>query len=433
MLALDLFRQEPETVRQALRARGEDPALVDRILDLDARRRALVTERDRLRAQHNEASRHIGEVLARLRRGEADPQEAESARAQAQALSDRIRALEEDLTRTEEDLNALLLTVPNLPRPEVPLGTGAQDNRVVRQWGEPPTFPFTPRPHWELGERLGILDLERGARLAGSRFFVLRGQGARLERALINWLLDFHTRRGYLEVDPPALVRSLCLVGSGNLPKFGDQLYRDAEEDLWLIPTAEVPLTNLHRDEILPPGSLPLCYTAWTPCFRRERASAGRETRGIQRVHQFDKVELYKFTEPDRSDEELERMVADVEAVCQALGIPYRVVLLCTGDLGFPSAKTYDIEMWAPGLGEWLEVSSCSNCTDFQARRANIRYRPAPGARPQFVHTLNGSGLGIPRTLIALLETYQQEDGTVVVPEVLRPYTGFDRLVPGGA
>ena len=273
--------------------------------------------------------------------------------------------------------------------------------------------------------------MQRGAKLSGSRFSVLKGSGAVLERALQNWMLDLHiNHHGYVEVHPPALVREEILIGSGNLPKFGDNLYRDVEEDLWLIPTAEVPLTNLYRDEILEPGVLPLYYVACTPCFRREKTAAGRDTRGIKRVHQFNKVEMYKFVEPEQSEAELELLVADAEEVCRSLGLAYRVVKLCAGDIGFPSAMTYDLEVWSPGCEEWLEVSSCSNCTDFQARRANIRYRPASGSRPQFVHTINGSGLALPRILIALLENYQQEDGSVIIPEVLHPYTGFSVINP---
>jgi seryl-tRNA synthetase len=305
----------------------------------------------------------------------------------------------------------------------VPIGKGEGDNIVVRTWGKRREFSFKPLPHWELGERLGIIDFQRGVKLSGTRFYVLKGLGARLQRALISFMLDVHVNEhGYQEVYPPFMVRRECLVGSGNLPKFGDNLYHDAEDDFWFIPTAEVPLTNLHRDEILDRTSLPLYYVAYTACFRREKMAAGLDTKGIKRGHQFDKVELYKLTEPQNSDDELEKLVADAEDICRRLNIPYRVVQLCSGELGFAACKTYDIEMWAPGCGEWLEVSSCSNCGDFQARRANIRYRPEPGAKPQFVHTLNGSGLALPRVLIAVLENYQQADGTILVPEVLEPY-----------
>jgi seryl-tRNA synthetase len=307
----------------------------------------------------------------------------------------------------------------------VPVGVDEEGNVVVRSWGKAKSFDFEPAPHWKLGESLGIIDFERGVKLSGTRFYVLKGLGARLQRALISFMLDLHTsEHGYQEVYPPFMVKRECMVGSGNLPKFADNLYHDEEDDFWFVPTAEVPLTNLHRDEIIPPGILPIYYVAYTACFRREKMSAGKDTRGMKRGHQFDKVELYKFTESASSDEELKKMVGDAEEVAQRLGLPYRVKQLCTADLGFASTKSYDIEMWAPGCGEWLEVSSCSNCGDFQARRANIRYRPSPEAKPQFVHTLNGSGLALPRVVIAIMENYQQADGSIQVPEVLQPYVG---------
>ena len=430
MLSLELIRREPEAIREALARRGEDAPL-DRVLELDTQRRALVTERDTLRAQHNELSRRFGQLRqeGQEERGNAAP--LNRLRQEIQGVSARIQDLERQSADAEAQLQELLLLVPNLPLPEVPDGLDESANRVVRQWGEPSHLDFHPLPHWDLGEQLGLIDFERGVKLSGSRFFVLKGPGARLERALINWMLDLHTgEHGYTEILPPLLVREATLVASGNLPKFADNLYRDVEEDLWPIPTAEVPLTSLHRDEILEPGTLPISYVACTPCFRREKAAAGRDARGIKRVHQFDKVEMYKFVEPATSGEALERLVADAEAVCRGLGLAYRIVQLCAGDLGFPAAMTYDVEVWAPGCQEWLEVSSCSNCTDFQARRASIRYRPQPGARPEFVHTLNGSGLALPRTLIAVLESYQQADGSVLVPEVLRPYTGFSVITP---
>ncbi|MBI4234615.1 MAG: serine--tRNA ligase [Chloroflexi bacterium] len=452
MLNIELIRREPDRVRRALEARGEADSL-DSILALDRQRRQRLQEIEEQRAQQNKLSRLVGR--AKAARTPTDlgkvldeakalgyPLEGIGLTHDAvaswlidkaqQAIPARVQKLESNLEQVEAELQNLLLALPNIPREDVPVGMGEANNRIVRTWGQPRAFDFTPLPHWELGERLGIIDFERGVKLAGSRFFVLKGLGAKLERALINWMLDNHVQEhGYTEVYPPFLVKGECLVGSGNLPKFGDNLYRDAEEDLWLIPTAEVPLTNLHREEILAPGTLPLHYVAYTPCFRREKAAAGRDTRGIKRVHQFDKVELYKFVEPDKSDQELERLVADAEDMCRRLGIPYRVVQLCTGELGFASAKTYDIEMWAPGSGEWLEVSSCSNCTDFQARRAGIRYRPAAGARPEFVHTLNGSGVALPRTLIAILENYQQADGSVLLPEALRPLMGVETIHPG--
>ncbi|TET18489.1 MAG: serine--tRNA ligase, partial [Dehalococcoidia bacterium] len=327
----------------------------------------------------------------------------------------------------EEELNDLLLRLPNLVHPSVPLGRDESDNVLVRSWGEVREFDYKPLPHWDIGPKLDIIDFERGVKISGSRFYVLRGLGAKLQRALIAFMLDLHiSEHGYTEVYPPFVVKEECMVGSGNLPKFVENLYHDAEDDVWLVPTAEVPVTNLHRDEILEPGTLPLYYVAYTACFRREHMSAGKDTRGIKRGHQFDKVELYKFVEPGSSDDELERMVGDAEEVCQKLGLPYRVLQLCSGDLGFAATKSYDIEVWAPGCSEWLEVSSCSNCSDFQARRANIRYRPLPGEKPQFAHTLNGSGVALPRVLIAVLENYQQPDGSVAIPEVLRPYMGVE-------
>ncbi len=325
-----------------------------------------------------------------------------------------------------------MLEIPNVPHPDVPVGRDEHDNVVVRTVGTPRTFAFTPRPHWELGEQLGILDFERGAKIAGSRYYVMREDGARLQRALINWMLDLHVgTHGYTEVYPPAMVRRECLIGTGNLPKFGDNLYRDAEEDIWFIPTAEVPVTNLYRDEILEAGVLPVRHVAYTPCFRREKMSAGRDVRGIKRGHQFDKVEMVKFVAPSTSDAELLALLDDAEDVCRRLEIPHRVVQMCTADLSFVAAMKYDVELWAPGCGEWLEVSSCSNFRDYQARRAAIRYRPAPGAKPELVHTLNGSGLALPRVLLAILETYQRADGSVEVPAVLRPYVGADVIAAG--
>jgi seryl-tRNA synthetase len=416
MLDIRLLRDNPDIVREALARRGED-FNIERIIDLDMQRRQLLHEAETLRAQRNEVSKKLGkmaekpaELIANMRQ-----------------LGERIDSLEKQVSDLEAQLEDYLLRLPNIPAPDVPPGGGAEDNIVVRSWGSSPDFSFSPLPHWELGERLGIIDFQRGVKLSGSRFYILKGVGARLQRALITFMLDLHTREhGYTEIYPPFMVKRECMVGSGNLPKFADNLYHDDEDDFWFVPTAEVPLTNLHRDEILPPGTLPLYYVSYTACFRREKMAAGKDTRGIKRGHQFDKVELYKFTEPEKSDEELEKLVQDAEDVCRRLGIPYRVVQLCTAELGFAAQKAYDIEMWAPGCGEWLEVSSCSNCGDFQARRANIRYRPEPEAKPRFVHTLNGSGLALPRVVIAVLENYQQADGSVKVPEVLRPYVGVE-------
>ena len=416
MLSIELIRQEPDFVRQALTSRGEEGS-IDEVVEIDARRRQLIHEGDELRSRRNEVSRSLAQVSSK------PPDLIQEMR----QVGDRIGALEQQVKELDSSLQELLLRLPNIPQKDVPLGAGEGDNVVVRSWGEAPDFDFEPAPHWELGERLGIIDFQRGVKLSGSRFHTLVGAGAVLERALINWMLDVHVHEhGYREVNLPILVKRATMVASGNLPKFGDNLYHDDEDDLWLIPTAEVPITSLHADEVLSPNTLPIHYVAYTPCFRREKAAAGKDTRGIKRVHQFDKVEMYKFVEPDRSEEELERLVADAEELCRRLKLSHRVVRLCTAELGFASAKSYDIELWAPGCQEWLEVSSCSNCTDFQARRANVRYRPEAGARPVFPHTLNGSGLALPRLVIAILESYQRRDGSVTIPEVLRPYMRLD-------
>jgi seryl-tRNA synthetase len=413
MLSIQFIRQNPELVREALEKR-QDSAPLEDILNVDEQRRKLLQQVETLRAQQKRESKEIARLT-----GSGKEQKI----AQMREVGERIDSLQKEVDETEAKLEDLLLRVPNIPHPSVPVGKDESDNRVVRSWGEPRQFDFSPLPHWELGESLDIIDFPRGVKLSGTRFYVLKGVGALLQRALITFMLDLHVKEhGYTEIYPPYMVKRDCMVGSANLPKFADNLYHDEEDDFWFIPTAEVPLTNLHREEILEPGTLPLYYVAYSACFRREKMAAGRDTRGIKRGHQFDKVELYKFTEPIDSIEELEKMVADAEDVCRKLGIPYRVVQLCTGDLGFAAQKTYDIEMWAPGCEEWLEVSSLSNCGEFQARRANIRYRPEPDARPQFVHTLNGSGLALPRVLIAVLENYQQADGSVLMPEVLRPY-----------
>ncbi len=416
MLSLQFVRENPDLVRDALNKR-HDTAPVDEILSLDRQRRDVLTEAETLRARRNEVSKEIGKT------GEKPPKLIEEMR----QIGHRVKLLDEELKSIEEELSNLLLRVPNVPDAGVPVGKDENDNTTVRSWGEARQFDFQPLPHWELGEKLGIIDFERGVKLSGSRFYVLKGQGAHLQRALISFMLDLHVEEhGCTEVYPPFMVKQECMIGSGNLPKFADHLYHDDEDDFWFVPTAEVPLTNLHRDEILPPDALPLYYVAYTACFRREKMSAGKDTRGIKRGHQFDKVELYKYTTPDSSGQELESMVNDAEEVARRLGIPYRVLQLCTGDLGFASTKSYDIEMWAPGCEEWLEVSSCSNCGDFQARRSNVRFRPETGARPQFAHTLNGSGLALPRVLIALMENYQQPDGSIAIPQALHPYTRFE-------
>ncbi len=416
MLDIKLIRDNPEIVREAMEKRGESAPL-DQITSLDEQRRQLLHEMETLRAHRNEVSKQLGTIA------DKPPQLI----AEMRQLGEKVTSLEAEICRVESELNDFLLRLPNIPAADVPVGKDTQDNIVVRSWGKPTDISFTPLPHWELAEKLNIIDFQRGVKLSGSRFYVLKGQGARLQRALITFMLDLHVKEhGYTEIYPPFMVKRECMIGSGNLPKFADNLYHDEEDDLWFVPTAEVPLTNLHRDEVLPPGTLPLYYVAYTACFRREKMAAGKDTRGIKRGHQFDKVELYKFTEPETSDVELEKLVGNAEDISRRLGIPYRVLQLCTGDLGFAALKSFDIEMWAPGCGEWLEVSSCSNCGDFQARRTNIRYRPEPKAKPSFVHTLNGSGLALPRVVIALLENYQQADGSIKVPEALIPYMGTE-------
>lgn len=426
MLDIKLIREKPDLIKEAFRKRGESLS-VDNILQLDEKRRQLLQEVEKNRAEQRIASKKIG----KLQQGKNDDPGIESKVQEMirdmRHISDTISSIEIELGTVEDEFRSLLLEMPNLPDPSVPLGDSADDNVLLRNWGESKDFSYQPHPHWELGEQLGIIDFERGSKMSGTRFYVLKGLGAHLERALINFMLDLHVNEhGFTEIYPPFMVKRECMIGSGNLPKFGDNLYHDAEEDFWWVPTAEVPLTNFHRDEILEPGSLPLHYVAYTPCFRREKMAAGRETRGLKRGHQFDKVELYKFVEPEHSDSELGSLMVAAESVCQRLEIPYRVIQLCTADLGFPSAKTYDIEAWAPGCDEWLEVSSCSNCTDFQARRANVRYRPWHGDKPRFVHTLNGSGLALPRVVICILENFQNSDGSVSIPGALQPYMGTD-------
>jgi len=418
VLNIELIRKNPELVKESVRLRG-DSVPVDEILELDGKRRSIIVRSDGLRAQRNE----INKIISRT--GDLS----ESLIHQMRMMGKNIKTLEEETRKIEGKIETLMLNVPNIPRQDVPYGKDESDNIVVRDVSFKSPNDFHPLPHWEIGENLDIIDFQRGAKLSGSRFFILKGKGSRLQRALVNWMVDLHTNEhGYEEIYLPYLVSSTSAISSGHLPKFYDTMYHDEDDDLWLVPTAEVPITNLHRDEILAPGTLPLYYVAHTPCFRREKAAAGRDTRGIKRVHQFEKVEMYKLVEPTESDLELERLVADAERVCERLEIPYRVIKLSTGDLGFSAVKTFDIEMWAPGSEEWLEVSSCSNCDEFQARRASIRYRPNVGDKPQFVHTLNGSGLALPRVIIAILENYQRSDGTVEIPAVLRPYTGFDDI-----
>ena len=428
MLNIDHIRRAPDEVAAALARRGEEPNL-DTLLRLDQERRTGVTERDALRAIHNQLSREFGQLMVASRSGGGDPTRLEELRAETQSLNDRVEELGTSLVDVEASIEAMMLELPNLPLDSTPDGLDESANLVVRSWGEARQYDYTPLAHWDLGEKLDLIDMERGAKLSGARFYVLKGPAARLERALISWMLDVHTREhGYTEMALPAMVREQVMQGSGNLPKFGENLYHDAEEDLWLLPTAEVALTGLHRDEILAPSAMPLKYVAQTPCFRREKAAAGRDTRGIKRVHQFNKVEMYQLVEPEHGEAALESLVEDASDLLRRLELPHRVLSLCAGDMGFQSARTFDIEVWSPGCEEWLEVSSCSTCTDFQARRSNIRYRAEAGGRPQFPHTLNGSGLALPRVIIAVLETYQHADGVIETPEALRPYMGSDTI-----
>ncbi len=416
MLDLNLIREQPDLLRVALRERQMAPDPVDAILKLDEQRRGLIQEVETLKAERNAVSKEIGRMK--------EPDERQVKIEAMRVVGERISDLDEKLRAVDEDLFQVMATLPNYPDPRTPYGVDEDENVVLKAVGEIPEYGFTPKPHWDLGPELGIINFEQGVKVTGSRFYVLSGAGARLQRALIAWMLDLHIRQGYTEKYPPFMVREQTLFGAAQLPKFADNLYRDHEEDLWMVPTAEVPLTGLHMDDILELEDLPLYYTAYTACFRREKMSAGRDVRGIKRGHQFDKVEMYIYCEPQDSDEQFEKMIADAEETCRELGFTYRIKQLCTGDLGFGASITYDIEVWSAGCQEWLEVSSVSNITDFQARRANIRYRPVDGKRPRFVHTLNGSGLGMPRTLIAVLENNQQADGSIVVPEVLLPWMG---------
>ena len=429
MLDVRRIRSEPDAVRARLAVRGkaETDAALDRVLALDEERRALVGEGDGLKARRNAVSQEVG---SRKRAGE----DAEELVAEMRAVNERIKEIDARLRDVEAETDEVLLRVPNTPHPGVPAG-GEESNQTVRTWGEPRAFDFTPRPHWELAAELGILDLPAGAKVAGSGFPAYRGMGARLQRALVSWMIDLHTEEhGYTEVAPPFLVNRDAMMGTGQFPKFVEEgdAYELPEDGLYLIPTAEVPVTNFHRDELLAPDRLPIAYVAYSPCFRREAGAAGKDTRGLLRVHQFDKVELVRFERPERSEAALEELTGHAERVLQLLGLPYRVLLLAGGDLGFSSARTYDLEVWAPGVDRWLEVSSCSNFMDFQARRAGIRFRPAAGEKPEFAHTLNGSGLALPRTVVAILENGQQPDGSVEVPEVLRPYLRADVLTRPG-
>jgi seryl-tRNA synthetase len=420
MIALQFIREHPDLVRKAVLDRNS-PAPIDRILELDEMRREYIQQADDLKAQRNAIGRQMGR---------ASPEQRQELQARSKSLSDAIDVFDHNLAEVEKELDALLLEVPNIPAPDVPVGPDETHNVVRETFGVLREFDFDPKPHWEIGEDLGIIDFERGVKLAGSRFYVLVGDGARLQRALIAFMLDLHVRKhGYRELYLPAVIREENLYKSGHLPKFRDTMYHDAEDDFWWIPTAEAQLANYHAGEVLEPGTLPLKYVAYTPCFRRERMSAGRDVRGIKRGHQFDKVELFRYVLPEDSERALEEMVEDAGDVLRALDLPYRKVQLCTGDLDFKAAKSFDLETWAPGCGEWLEVSSCSNCTDFQARRANIRFRRERTSRPEFPHMLNASGVALPRLVATVLETYQRADGSVEVPEALMPYFGADLLI----
>ncbi|HMU41098.1 MAG TPA: serine--tRNA ligase [Pseudomonadota bacterium] len=419
MLDAKILRESPSEVLSVYRERlfDEDAAkLSQEALGFDEKRRNLLREADELKNKRNSASQTIGR--------EKDPEKRAALIKEMESVKADISRLDAQLVETETQLNKLLLELPNLPDAEVPTGRTDAENRIVRTEGKAFSFDFSPKPHWELGEALGILDFERGVKISGSRFYVLKGAGAQLQRALISWMLDVHLDQGYTEVYPPFMVKEQCLFGTAQLPKFGENLYRDAEEDFYFVPTAEVPVTNLYRDEILENEQLPLRHVAYTACFRREKMAAGRDTRGMKRGHQFDKVEMVQFVRPEDSKQALRSLLSDAEEILKQLELPYRVVQMCTGDLSFAACEKFDLEVFSPGVNEWLEVSSCSNFGDFQARRAQIRYRPSKDKKdkPRLVHTLNGSGLALPRTVIAVLENYQQADGTVKVPKVLRPY-----------
>lgn len=422
MLDINFIRTNPDNVKQAITHKHENAASVDRILELDTQRRSLIHTCEQLKSRRNEKSREVSELKKK-------GHDASCIIEETKKIGDDIKSMEEQLKELEPQINNLLLRIPNIPAADVPIGKDANDNVIVKTWGQRKAFESTPLPHWELGSLLNILDLERSSKISGSGFILLKGLGARLERALFSFMLDLHTREhGYTELFPPFLVNRTSMTGTGQLPKMEEDMYRTAPDDLFLVPTAEVPVTNIHRDEILSCKDLPIYYTAYTPCFRREAGSYGKDTRGIIRVHQFNKVELVKLVRPETSYDELESLLGNAERVLQLLGLEYRVVKLSTGDMSFAAAKCYDIEVWAPGADKFLEVSSCSNFEDFQARRINLRFRDENG-KLRLVHTLNGSGLALPRTVIAILETYQQKDGSVSIPDVLQPYMGGVRAI----
>ncbi len=415
MIDINIVREKPEIIKNSLKNRQMNPSVVEQLTELDKKWRAILTKAEALKAERNEVSKLISKIK--------DKSDKNRKIAEMRVVGEKIAALDVEVKEKEKSLKDLIATIPNILDESVPLGKDEKENKIIRQVGEKPTYDFKPLPHWELGPNLGIIDFEQGVKITGSRFYVLSGAGAQLQRALIAWMLDLHRRQGYLEKYTPFMVKGQALFASGQLPKFADNLYRDHEEDLWMVPTAEVPLTGIHMNDFLEYKKLPLRYTAYTPCFRREKMSAGRDVRGIKRGHQFDKVEMYIYSKPEESMQEFDKMLDDVEQTCKELGMAYRIVQLCTGDMGFNSAISYDVEVWAPGCGEWLEVSSISNVTDFQARRANIKYKDEDGLK-DYVHTLNGSGLGMPRTLISVMETYQLSDGSIRVPDVLKPWMG---------
>jgi seryl-tRNA synthetase len=417
MISIELIRENPEIVRNGMKKRGQDPAPVDAVFELDIKRRELIQEVETLKAERNVASKEIGQTK--------DKDERQEKIEAMREVGDRIKSLEDELSEVDAEYLANISIIPNVPMDVVPEGFTDDDNIVEREEGPIPQFDFEPKPHWDLGPELGIIDFERGVKLSGTRFYVLSGAAARLQRALISFFLDIHTsKQGYVEKYMPFMVKEEILYGAGQLPKFRNNLYKDHEEDFYLVPTSEVPLTGLHMGEIIEEKDLPLKYTAYSPCFRREKMSAGRDVRGIKRGHQFDKVEMYKYCLPENSMDEFYKMLADAEEVCKALGLRYRVILKCAGDTSESAMISYDLDVWAAGCNEWLEISSISNVGDFQARRGQIRYRPENGGKPEYVHTLNGSGLALPRVMIAVMENNQQEDGSILIPEVLRPFMG---------
>ncbi|NMB15556.1 MAG: serine--tRNA ligase [Firmicutes bacterium] len=424
MLDLKLIRNNPDLVRESLINRGEDAAPLDELLTLDEKHRKVLAEVEELRSRRNKVSQEI----AQYKRKGQDPGDILE---QMRDVSDRIKELDGEIRELGDQINALLLRMPNIPHSSIPVGPTEAENVEVRRWGSPRKFDFEPKPHWDLGVYLGILDFERAGKVTGARFAFLKGLGAKLERAVINFMLDLHTREhGYTEIFPPFMANETSMIGTGQLPKFGEDMFKCEGSGYYLIPTAEVPVTNYHRDEILEGDALPLHYVAYSACFRAEAGAHGRDTRGLIRQHQFNKVELVKFVKPENSYDELEKLVGDAETVLQRLGLPYRVVMMCTGDVGFAAAKKYDPEVWMPSYDRYVEISSCSNFEDFQARRANIRFRPGPGEKPEFVHTLNGSGVAAGRTVAAILENYQLPDGSVEIPAALRPYMGgLDRIM----